>query len=511
MSESMWPTVGVKPSSLPEHATQLKHEATQLQAFANGKMKDGRAKKTVQWSYLEPFVKSVQDLAERILNQPGTAQIAADLETLCRKINAVEHNTTVTKNLLEAPIPRNTAGPSSATSGYRNTRLWAQVAAQAPPPPSAASFPSSFRGQSTNTDLSTPDDRRIVIKITDSALIDHCRTLQPATLRARINSHIHASKNSDVAALSVAAAKQLRSGDLAIYTSTVAEKESLQGNSEWVKSLGATSKIVVTTYGVIAHGIPTNSIKMDDQRTTIARIQAENYKIGGGKDITVHYVGWLCAPKRTAGSMMVEFADAEQANMALQTGLIWDSEYKKTELYDRACRIQECFRCHKYGHISAQCGGNQKCGLCAENHRSEECPSKDLDKRKCASCGGPHKARDNKCPEYQKEQTRVRIARDTNRHDGGYRARDSSTQPHPSPIPQPHLQTAHLQVQQTRPHRSHQHLLMRRAGTQSGTCGQQQPGLFRGRLPFRPQNQVPLTEMVNARHPPPKQTQTGPP
>lgn len=98
-----------------------------------------------------------------------------------------------------------------------------------------------------------------------------------------------------------------------------------------------------------------------------------------------------------------------------------------------------------------------------------------------------------------------------NRHDGGYRARDSSTQPHPSPIPQPHLQTAHLQVQQTRPHRSHQHLLMRRAGTQSGTCGQQQPRLFRGRLPFRPQNQVPLTEMVNARHPPSKQTQTGPP
>ena len=56
---------------------------------------------------------------------------------------------------------------------------------------------------------------------------------------------------------------------------------------------------------------------------------------------------------------------AEQANVALQTGLVWDSEYKKTELYDRACRIQECSRCHKYGHISAQCGGQQKCGLCA--------------------------------------------------------------------------------------------------------------------------------------------------
>ena len=88
----------------------------------------------------------------------------------------------------------------------------------------------------------------------------------------------------------------------------------------------------------------------------------------------------------------MEFTDAEQANVALQTGLIWDSEYKKTELYDRACQIQECFHCHRYGHISAQCGEQQKCGICAEGHRSEDCPSKDLGKRKCVSCEGSHRA-----------------------------------------------------------------------------------------------------------------------
>jgi len=154
---------------------------------------------------------------------------------------------------------------------------------------------------------------------------------------------------------------------------------------------------------------------MEDQRATVARIQAENHKIGAGGDIPINYVGWLCSPKRAAGSVVVEFMNAEHANLALQTGLIWDSEYKKTELYDRACRIQECFKCHKYGHISAQCGGTQKCGICAEGHRSEDCPSKDLgsNTRKCASCGGPHKARDNKCPEFQKETARVQVARNT--------------------------------------------------------------------------------------------------
>ncbi|SLM33995.1 reverse transcriptase [Lasallia pustulata] len=71
---------------------------------------------------------------------------------------------------------------------------------------------------------------------------------------------------------------------------------------------------------------------MDDQKQTIARIQAENHKIGDEKDIPISYVGWLCVPKRAAGSMVVEFTDAEQANVAVQTGLIWDSKYKKTQL-----------------------------------------------------------------------------------------------------------------------------------------------------------------------------------
>ncbi|KAA6411453.1 MAG: hypothetical protein FRX48_04733 [Lasallia pustulata] len=373
MSGVSWPKIGVIPAPLPEHATHLKHEASTLKEFANGK-NDGKPKKTVQCSYIEPFIVSVMELTEQVLNQPGTAQIAADLGALVRRMDSVEQNTTITKNLLEAPVDRNLN--LSATTGYRNTRLWAQVAAQAMPPPSAASFPSTFVAQSTqgtSVDLSMPDDRRVIVKL-EPTLIDHFCTLTPRALRDRVTSYINASTD-HISSTRVAAAKQLRSGYLAIYTRTVAEKEALQANPDWAKALGA-CKVVKTTNGVIVHGVPANSIQMDDQRQTIARIQAENHKIRADKDILISYVGWLCAPKRAAGSMVVEFADAEQANVALQTGQIWDSEYKKTEL-------------------------------------SEECPSKDLGKRKCASCGGPHRARDSKCPEYQKEAACVQMTRST--------------------------------------------------------------------------------------------------
>ncbi|SLM40765.1 mitochondrial atpase [Lasallia pustulata] len=80
------------------------------------------------------------------------------------------------------------------------------------PPPSAASFPSTFAAQSTQgtrIDLSTPDDRRVVVKL-DPTYIGHYRTLTPSALRDRVASHIHASTDPNIASLRVAAAKQLR-------------------------------------------------------------------------------------------------------------------------------------------------------------------------------------------------------------------------------------------------------------------------------------------------------------
>ena len=51
-----------------------------------------------------------------MLNQPGTTQIAADLGALIQRMNSVEQNTTIMKNLLETPVNR--SSNLSATTGY---------------------------------------------------------------------------------------------------------------------------------------------------------------------------------------------------------------------------------------------------------------------------------------------------------------------------------------------------------------------------------------------------------
>ena len=77
-----WLKIGVIPASLSEHTTHLKHEVMTLLNFTNGKAKDSKLKKTVQWLYIEAFIISVKELVEQVLNQSETAQIAADLRAL---------------------------------------------------------------------------------------------------------------------------------------------------------------------------------------------------------------------------------------------------------------------------------------------------------------------------------------------------------------------------------------------------------------------------------------------
>ena len=73
-------------------------------------------------------------------------------------------------------------------------------------------------------------------------------------------------------------------------------------------------------------------------------------------------------------------------------------------LYDRACRVKQCFRCYQYGHIGTQCNTSQTCGHCAENHESKHCKQKGTEGfiPKCTTCKGTHNAWSNACSEPQK-------------------------------------------------------------------------------------------------------------
>lgn len=60
--------------------------------------------------------------------------------------------------------------------------------------------------------------------------------------------------------------------------------------------------------------------------------------------------------------------------------------YKRVRVVDDTPLLQ-CFKCLGFGHLSMHCKNTERCGYCAEGHRTNECPVKnECSKYKCYNC-----------------------------------------------------------------------------------------------------------------------------
>ncbi len=135
-----------------------------------------------------------------------------------------------------------------------------------------AFFSLIFADRNININLSTLNNYRIIIKLINIIFINYWHILSSIILCNCVNSHIHITVNQNIAAIKIAAVKQLKLDNLTIYTFTVTEKESLQSNIKWITSMNVESKIVIIIYEIIIYNISVHSIKMNDQWVIVMHI-----------------------------------------------------------------------------------------------------------------------------------------------------------------------------------------------------------------------------------------------
>jgi hypothetical protein len=358
---------------------------------------------------VQQYISSTIALASKVLQQPPLSDILHHMQDAVKCTQNIQRDVLIIKS----SVGLSTAAPNAANfSGGRPAATWAQVAAQGrgtpmlPPP-----VPQSARTSKNESTLTAYKDRAITVRLKDHGIAQRFRAL-PAI---KIKQHVETSIKNHTATKSVAvvAAHQLKSGDLQIFTSCTAEAVKLKDNREWINGLGEHAELIVPTYGVIAHGISTNSINIKDQQATIQQILADNYTVIPRAKIS--YVGWLTreSPLKRASSIVVEFTDPEMANAIIYAGMAWDGQIHTCQLYDRACRVKQCFRCNNYGHIGTQCDAAQTCGYCAELHETKHCKQKGVEgfTPRCPVCKGAHTAWSNACPARRKEMGRVEQAK----------------------------------------------------------------------------------------------------
>lgn len=76
-------------------------------------------------------------------------------------------------------------------------------------------------------------------------------------------------------------------------------------------------------------------------------------------------------------------------------------------------KITRCFRCQGVDHTQHNCRKPQKCGKCAEGHKTSECPTTDISQWRCANCNGTHGTSFHGCPCNQSHIEELRKREDT--------------------------------------------------------------------------------------------------
>ena len=126
------------------------------------------------------------------------------------------------------------------------------------------------------------------------------------------------------------------------------------------------------TWPVIIHGVSVRDYQLDAWGKHTKYIKKENSR--QIPSLRIQGMRWLRRiNKGDFALLVIELDSAEQANRIINEGVVMGYDLKSVERYDTGCRITQCFKCQKYGHISSIYSNAEKCGHCGSDHTTEKC------------------------------------------------------------------------------------------------------------------------------------------
>ena len=248
----------------------------------------------------------------------------------------------------------------------------------------------------------------IVIKLGDKEAIATMKSTNEDKLVDLVNGSL---RNQQINDVKIRGVTKLGSGDLAIQTNNKEDLNKIKDNDSWIKILSTKARSVTKTYPVLVF-----TPKMKLYRRCTPEMFQEHLK-QWNPHIADNYVAQLHPGKESdVGGLILIFKKEEEANNCIADGVVIDGKMHRVVLYNRECRIKQCFKCYKYGHISSECPNQECCGRCAKNHSTptknnphDRCNAEDPDK--CASCGGKHNAWSKLCSVRKREMARIQFAK----------------------------------------------------------------------------------------------------
>jgi len=138
-------------------------------------------------------------------------------------------------------------------------------------------------------------------------------------------------------------------------------------------------------FAVLIHEVQT-TINTSNQKKIIEKLVKNNARLH--EDLKVLRIIWLkkiTKSEKIHSSLIVEIAIKAMMNQLMNMSMLNSYQECACKLFEKNCRITQCFRCHKFDHMIKFCRKNQRCKKCANKHHIKKCVMSSNRKR-CVNC-----------------------------------------------------------------------------------------------------------------------------
>ena len=185
----------------------------------------------------------------------------------------------------------------------------------------------------------------VIVKLNDPDAVQSTRNTTEAKLVDVVN--VALKKNQiDIGVRSVS---KLPSGDLAIQTRSAEDMKALKENNDWIKVLSNKANAVEKTYPVLVFTHKLTLFKKLGVTGLSANIRQWNNGLMPTWITPLH--PGKKEEKDIKGALILVFRTKREANEVIDNGVVIDGQIHMARVYDRECRIKQCFNCYKYGHF----------------------------------------------------------------------------------------------------------------------------------------------------------------
>ena len=319
---------------------------------------------------LEEVIKSRQHL-----NQPEVTVEVAQPSTAANRLDAIDQKLEELKTITATNTAKVEELKAIITTSSEKT--WAQIAASSTDTSTAKAKPTIGPEKVQQREQAKREREQYEITLNATLAKDEIRTLidkeHPKVIKAQFQKAV------DAAALpstpKVVSINKLPKNTIRLQFKTTEQAEqSRKASINWDIAYEGV-KVHKPIYGIVVHGVKFDAINLDIDHSDIIKEWEEDNSDRGIKIIKIATLRRIAKHKPTAHhSLKIYTEDKDAANKCIQRGFVIDSVKHKVERYAPQWHLNQCYKCHGFGHRATFCKRKEKCGKCSkEDHTTADC------------------------------------------------------------------------------------------------------------------------------------------